>query len=306
MAMSLTSTSGCSDCRSAIASGAEPAAVTSASARRRRWLRTSRASGSSSTSSTRSPRSVGGTSPFEGATTAGCGGTVPWAGAVTRGKSTVNVAPRPSPSLSALTLPPCSSTNVPHDRQADPQAAVRAGAGAVRLAESVEDVRQKLGVDARCRCRSPRAATRTGGDRQGRRDPPPAAVNFTALESRFQTTCCSRSGSPWTSGDSTPRSTDEGNLLRLGRRPDGVERPHRRPTATSLRATFSRSLPVVIRDTSSRSSISLAWARALRSMTSTPWRRRPSSLPARATASTRGSHSAACAARGSASRGIHP
>ena len=42
--------------------------------------------------------------------------------------------------------------DVPHDREADPQPAVRARAGAVGLAEAVEHVRQEFGVDARCRC----------------------------------------------------------------------------------------------------------------------------------------------------------
>src|SRR5437879_3507846 len=38
--------------------------------------------------------------------------------------------------------------DVPHDRQPDPQSAVRSRAGAVGLAEAVEDVGEELGVDA--------------------------------------------------------------------------------------------------------------------------------------------------------------
>ena len=60
-----------------------------------------------------------------------------------RGSVTMNVAPCPSPALSACTVAAVQLDDVPHDRQPDAQPAVRARAGAVGLAEAVEDVRQE-------------------------------------------------------------------------------------------------------------------------------------------------------------------
>ena len=109
----------------------------------------------------------------------------------------MKVAPWPSPSLDAATVPPCSSTRCLHDGQPQAQAAVLARGAAVRLAEALEDVRQEL--RRRCPARCPR--TRDLHRRVAPLDAvtctrPPLGVNFTALVSRFQTTCCSRSGSP--------------------------------------------------------------------------------------------------------------
>jgi hypothetical protein len=66
--------------------------------------------------------------------------------------------------------------------QTEAEAAVPSGARRVGLLEAVKDVGQEISADA---LRSRRASMR-----------PPCGVNFTALESRFQITCCNRAGSP--------------------------------------------------------------------------------------------------------------
>ena len=57
----------------------------------------------------------------------------------------VKVAPCPSPSLSDAHRPAVQLDEVPDDGHAEPEAAVPAGRGSVRLAEAVEDVGQEVG-----------------------------------------------------------------------------------------------------------------------------------------------------------------
>ena len=85
---------------------------------------------------------------------------------------------------------------VADDGEPEPEPAVRRVMVRVGLAEAVEDVGQELGRDALARVADLRS-------RRGRRRPPsgtstrpPAGVNLMAFDSRFQTTCCSRSGRP--------------------------------------------------------------------------------------------------------------
>ena len=65
------------------------------------------------------------------------------------------------------------------------------------LAEPIEDIRQKRCDRSRRRCRRRRAAC---GSRSrfatSRTDTVPRSVNFTALDTRFPTTCCKRTASP--------------------------------------------------------------------------------------------------------------
>ncbi len=56
-----------------------------------------------------------------------------------RGSLTVNVAPCPSPGLSAWTVPPVQLDDVPDDREPEPEPAVRPRDAAVGLAEAIED-----------------------------------------------------------------------------------------------------------------------------------------------------------------------
>ena len=62
------------------------------------------------------------------------------------------------------------------------------------------DVGQEVRADARCRCRCTRQARAAPVRARARTcdRARPRGVNFTALTARFQTTCCSRSGSPST------------------------------------------------------------------------------------------------------------
>ena len=107
---------------------------------------------------------------------------------------------------------------------------------------------------------SPSASTRTC-------TVPPSPLNFTALAARFQTTCCSRSGSASTLTGPGPRST-----ARWMRRLSAAGRTASSPFSTTERRSTGvgsiRNLPVTMRETSSRSSISCACRRALRSITS--------------------------------------
>ena len=57
---------------------------------------------------------------------------------------TVKRAPRPGPSLSAVILPPCSSTRFLRDREAEAEAAARPLQRLLALDEAIEDVRQQL------------------------------------------------------------------------------------------------------------------------------------------------------------------
>jgi hypothetical protein len=112
---------------------------------------------------------------------------------------------------------------------------------------------------------------------------PPRGVNFTALVRRFQTTCCSRSGSPSTGP--TPGSTSLRTVNDFAAT-EACTASSAHPTISdrSSRRTFSRSRPDTMRFMSSRSSMSCACARALRAMVSSP-RRVSASPTARASSS---------------------
>ena len=101
------------------------------------------------------------------------------------------------------------------------------------------------------------------------RGPPrgrPRGVNLIAFESRFQTTCCSRSRIARRSGRRPDRGSS-GARCPSRRRRAASTRPRRVTTARDRpAATSSRSLPEIARDTSSRSSMSCVWpARCARS-----------------------------------------
>ncbi len=96
---------------------------------------------------------------------------------------------------------------------------------------------------------------------------PPLGVNLIALVSRFQTTCCRRPASPLTiMRDGSSRLRSRMSLDAAA----GVAESSAACTMSSMATCCrsSRSLPVMIRLRSSRSSISCTCARALRSMTS--------------------------------------
>ena len=143
-------------------------------------------------------------------------------GACASGSDTVNVAPCPAPSLSAVMRPPCRSTSRLHDREAQPQAgshrASRRPAGTAR--------RRAAGTPGSM----PSPVVRHAHDGaaalaawRSHIDVPPRGVYFTALASRFHATCCRRCSSPIT-GDALVGALDvDGDLLRGGCRPDGLD-----------------------------------------------------------------------------------
>ena len=98
---------------------------------------------------------------------------------------------------------------------------------------------------------------------------PPLGVNLIAFESRFQTTCCSRLGSP-------EIGPAPGSSSFSSRMPFASAAGRTVSIAASTKATGStgwmsrRTLPDVMRLMSSRSSISWVCTRALRSIVSSP------------------------------------
>ena len=100
---------------------------------------------------------------------------------------------------------------------------------------------------------------------------PPRGVNLIALLTRFHTTCCSRSGSPSTSIASSPARSPvfTPRASAVGCKPSTTLAASVRTSTSLIR---SRTLPEMIRETSSRSSMSRACAWALRSMVSSPSR----------------------------------
>ena len=98
---------------------------------------------------------------------------------------------------------------------------------------------------------------------------PPCGVNFTALLSRFQITCCRRPGSART----TPRSFAMRELSRMPRAVATGSTASTAPLTTLasiVSCSASLSLPEAMRDTSNRSSITCCWAMAARLIICTP------------------------------------
>src|SRR6266508_1301339 len=98
---------------------------------------------------------------------------------------------------------------------------------------------------------------------------PPSGVNFTPLTSTFHTTCCKRTASPDTWHCPASNAYEIWILLALAA---GLTISTASATirVRSTWLTSSRNCPVMMRDTSSRSSISCFWFFALRSITSRP------------------------------------
>ena len=103
--------------------------------------------------------------------------------------------PCPAPSLRASTVPPCISTSRLHQRQPDPQPALRPLQRPVHLREHLEDLRQHGRAGCRCRCPSPTPRPRCPAARRSARCGRPARVYLAALFSRLENTWASRVGS---------------------------------------------------------------------------------------------------------------
>ena len=98
---------------------------------------------------------------------------------------------------------------------------------------------------------------------------PPSGENLTALSSRFHTTCWKRAGSQ-SSGSRWPSRVTSTAMSRARAAGCTFSIAAAISSAGSNHCRSICSLPDVIRDTSSRSAISWAWTRALRSMALMP------------------------------------
>ena len=224
----------------------------------------SRLSGSSSTTTTRSParRALGPTQVPASSPRSGADRTL----LTISGSLTMNVAPLPSPRLSASTVPPCSSVRCFTSASPSPSPP---WARVLELSPCRK--RSKMYGMSWASMPTPVSATtisaRAATPRRLTRTWPDAGVNLIALATRFQTTCWRRSGSPRT-GLARGSRTDWIRMLlasAVGRTASSAASI----TGTRLIARVSsRSLPLTMRDTSSRSLTSWASARPLRSMAS--------------------------------------
>ena len=286
IAMSLRSTSG-RRCRiSSSASAADSTAVTSAPRLSRIALTSPRASASLSTTSTRMPSSEGRSS----------GRRLPDGPSVFRGHSgatgilTTKVAPRPVAVAARRDRAAMQLHEMPDDREAEAEAAVLSRAGGILLAEPIEHVREELGLDPGARIgdaetrSSRRLASSGNGDESALRreldgvvqqvpDRPAACVDGIA-EDR---------------GGALSEFAHERDALGGGRRERRLERGVERSNVAITDLSSRRSLPVMMREMSSRSSMSCACSRVLRWMISMARRAAGSvSWPPRAAGSIRG------------------
>ena len=138
----------------------------------------------------------------------------------------------------------------PHEGQAKAKAPLRRVDTVIRLHEEVEDPREHVWADADPGIPHPE-------DRVGpflvivSSIRPPDGVYFTALSKRFETTCCSRVGSPFTMSDPPARAISCWAVF-----PASVERgEHPHGQASEIHGSLSSTiLPVTIFETSNRSS----------------------------------------------------
>ena len=181
-----------------------------------------------------------------------------------RGSLTTKVAPRASPGLSAATVPPCSSTRLLT------RASPRPSPPRVRVVE-LSPCRKRSNTYGRKSAAMPTPLSLTAictweFTRWSWTCTRPAfGVNFTALLRRFHITCRKRSGSPLTGppGDASTVCSSMPLASAAGRMLSTVS------TITVRRSTgltSSRTCPVPMRETSSRSSISRTCALTFRRM----------------------------------------
>src|SRR5262245_26209371 len=267
--MSLTSTSGRTAARCRRASLADVARITRAPRSSRTARRPSRTSRSSSTTRIRTPsRRASSASPSTPAP-AGSAGSV-----------SVTVVPSPSPALSTTTEPPwrwSSSWTIarpsPRPRVFRELTSSPCRNGSKTCGRNARDIPRPVSHTV-TRASSPTCSSRTSTR-------PSSGVNLIALPSTFASTCWSRVSSPLTrtsvsmpAVSAMPAATASGRIASTA------------ACTTAARCVgpiVSPSRPLMIRETSSRSSISAAWilplrstvsrARAARPGDSRPWRR---------------------------------
>ena len=181
------------------------------------------------------------------------------------GRRTVKVAPRPTPALAAVDRAAVQLDQLAHDRQARGRARRACAPRSTRPGGSART--RAAGTRRAMPTPSSLTASSTSRFAAPRRERtwPPGGVNLIAFESRFQTTCCSRLaiaehlagvvGDRWRS-----------RIARASAAGLSAETTVSNTAAIDTGWMSSRSLPEVMRLTSSRSSIRRACARALRSI----------------------------------------
>ena len=220
-------------------------------------FRSSRPSGSSSTTRARTPShraiaTAGSARPRPGACHSGATGSL-----------TLKVDPLPSPGLLASTWPPCMSTSsrtIARPSPSPPCARVTELSAWRKRSKITGSISRRIPMPVsrmltvtRDRSRWTRTSMR-----------PCRGENFTAFERRFHMTCWSRSGSPLAIGPALGSSIRlQPEYLMAYRRWTNRVEGRRCTTATrSTGRTSSRIFPLIIRETSRRSSISWDCARS--------------------------------------------
>ena len=113
----------------------------------------------------------------------------------TSGKLTVKVEPRPTPALSARTVPPCSSTiwrTMDKPRPNPPKARVEVASSWRKRSKTCGKNSGTMPMPVSLIVTSTWLSTCANSTRTR----PPLGVNLMAFEMRFHATCCKRSGRP--------------------------------------------------------------------------------------------------------------
>ena len=222
------------------------------------------ASRSSSTTSTRTPWRLA----FRTESETGAGGGAEARGVrERRGRVRVKRAPVPAPSLSAATVPPCSSTRWRTSERPSPSPPLSRESCASSCRNGSNAWERNAGAMPRPESRTTMVISAAPA-RSRTSTVPPRKLNLIALETRLVRTWCRRSASPI-----IRRSSPSGRDSRSCR-PASSAAGRSAWTALSSSAPISTSrkerliLPADMRCASSRSPISRAWSRALRSMDS--------------------------------------
>ena len=116
--------------------------------------------------------------------------------------------------------------DVADDGEAESEAAVHARLRRLRLAERLENVRQKLRIDSFAGVGDGDLHLRGRAPRRHLAPFPPRGVNFTAFESRFQITCWMRVGSATITPRVGASDSRDGDVLRVRGRVHRLDRVH--------------------------------------------------------------------------------
>ncbi len=194
----------------------------------------------------------------------------------------MNTAPCPSPALRTPMLPPCSSIRFlqiarPRPRPECPRCA------------ALSACQKWLKTNGSCASAMPAPVSATSmRTRDSARVSvtctwPPRGVNFSALDSRFHTTCCTRAASALTTPASLSSASARPMCLACAAG-SALSSAACTSGASWIGRGWMRILPLTMRDTSIRSSIRLACSSALRSIVSSARSRvAGGGLPVRAT-----------------------